>query len=140
MDLLEAVIGLGANIFYGTQLAACVLVFKKQKKVQKNNKVLFIDGPDQIRVGRAQNFLEEEHVNQLFAWYSNYVDVENYVKVVDMKQIIENEYNLNIPLYIDKVIEDNLPSVEEAMQQLKEAWTASQQAENKFKALLEKYI
>ncbi len=139
-DLLEAVIGLGANIFYGTQLAACVLVFKKQKEDQKKNKVLFIDGSDQIRVGRAQNFLEDEHVNQLFAWYSTYKDVENYVKVVDMKQIIENDYNLNIPLYIDKIIEDNLPSVEEAMEQLKKAWQASQEAENKFKTLLKEYL
>jgi type I restriction enzyme M protein len=140
MDLLETVIGLGANIFYGTQLAACVLVFKKKKEDKKKNKVLFIDGSDQIRVGRAQNFLEEEHVSQLFAWYSTYEDVENYVKVVDMQQIIDNDYNLNIPLYIDKVIEDNLPSVEEAMQQLKEAWTASQEAQERFKGLLNKYL
>lgn len=140
MDLLEAVIGLGSNIFYGTQLAACVLVFKKKKEEQKKNKVIFIDGSDQIRVGRAQNFLETEHVNQLFTWYSNYEDVENYVKLVDMQQIIDNDYNLNIPLYIDKVIEDNLPSVEEAMQQLKEAWGESQKAEAKFKKLLDNYL
>lgn len=140
MDLLEAVIGLGANIFYGTQLAACVLVFKKQKEPIKANKVLFIDGSDQIRVGRAQNFLEKEHVDQLFAWYANFQDINNYVKVVDMQQIIENDYNLNIPLYIDKIIEDNLPSVEEAMMQLKEAWSESQQAENKFKTLLKQFL
>lgn len=140
LDLLEAAIGLGANIFYGTQLAACVLVFKKQKEDHKKNKVIFIDGSDQIRVGRAQNFLETEHVNQLFTWYSNYEDVENYVKVVDMQQIIDNDYNLNIPLYIDKVIEDNLPSVEEAMEQLKEAWTESQDAEEKFKTLLNQHL
>lgn len=140
LDLLEAVIGLGPNIFYGTQLAACVLVFKKQKETTKQNKILFIDGSDQIRVGRAQNFLEKEHVQQIFDWYRDFHDVENYVKVVDMEQIKENDYNLNIPLYIDKVIEDNLPSVEEAMQQLKEAWTASQEAEARFKSILEKYL
>lgn len=140
MDLLEAVIGLGANIFYGTQLAACVLVFKKQKEPIKANKVLFIDGSDQIRVGRAQNFLDKEHVDRLFAWYANFQDIDNYVKVVDMQQIIENDYNLNIPLYIDKIIEDNLPSVEEAKMQLKEAWSASQEAENKFKTLLKQFL
>lgn len=140
LDLLEAVIGLGPNIFYGTQLAACVLVFKKQKETTKQNKILFIDGSDQIRVGRAQNFLEKEHVQQIFDWYRDFQDVENYVKVVDMEQIKENDYNLNIPLYIDKVIEDNLPSVEEAMQQLKVAWAASQEAELKFKQLLTKYV
>lgn len=140
MDLLEAVIGLGPNIFYGTQLAACVLVFKKQKETSKQNKILFIDGSEQIRVGRAQNFLEKEHVQQIFDWYRDFHDVENYVKVVDMEQIKENDYNLNIPLYIDKIIEDNLPSVEEAMEQLKSAWEASQKAENKFKKLLKNYL
>lgn len=140
MDLLEAVVGLGPNIFYGTQLAACVLVFKKEKEKTKKKKVLFIDGSDQIRVGRAQNFMEKEHVNQLFSWYNDYNDVENYVKVVDMQQIIENDYNLNIPLYIDKIIEDNLPSVEEAMDQLKTAWQESQKAEEKFKNLLHQFL
>lgn len=140
MDLLEAVIGLGPNIFYGTQLAACVLVFKKQKETSTQNKILFIDASEKIRVGRAQNFLEKEHVQQIFDWCRNFQDVENYVKVVDMEQIKENDYNLNIPLYIDKVTEDNLPSVDEAMQQLKEAWKASQDAEQKFKQLLNSYL
>mgnify|MGYP001163301481 CR=1 FL=1 len=140
MDLLEAVIGLGSNIFYGTQLAACILVFKKSKPTDRKGTVLFIDGSEQIRVGRAQNFLEKEHVTQIFEWYKIYQDVENFVKVVSMSQIIENDYNLNIPLYIEKTIEDNLPSVEEAMIELKHAWKESQQAEEKFKKLITKYI
>lgn len=140
MDLLEAVIGLGPNIFYGTQLAACVLVFKKEKETNKQNKILFIDASGQIRVGRAQNFLEKEHVEQIFDWYRDFQDVENYVKVVDMEQIKENGYNLNIPLYIDKIIEDNLPSVEEAMEQLKSAWEESVRAEERFKVKLAKYV
>ncbi|WP_294264168.1 class I SAM-dependent DNA methyltransferase [uncultured Chryseobacterium sp.] len=140
MDLLEAVIGLGPNIFYGTQLAACILVFKKQKDKIKKNKILFVDASDQIRIGRAQNYLEKENVQQIYNWYLSFEDVENYVKVVDMKHIIENDYNLNIPLYIEKTIEDNLPSVEDAMIQLKEAWNESQKAEEKFKKLLTKYL
>lgn len=140
MDLLEAVIGLGPNIFYGTQLAACILVFKKQKDQAKKNKILFVDASEEIRVGRAQNFLEKENVQQIYNWYLSFADVENYVKVVDMSEIIENDYNLNIPLYIEKKIEDNLPSVEEAMVELKEAWNDSQKAEEKFKRLLTKYI
>ena len=140
MDLLEAVIGLGPNIFYGTQLAACILVFKKQKDQARKNKILFVDASEEIRVGRAQNFLEKENVQQIYNWYLSFADVENYVKVVDMSEILENEYNLNIPLYIEKTIEDNLPSVEEAMLELKEAWNDSQKAEEKFKKLLTKYI
>jgi len=74
-DLLEAVIGLGPNIFYGTQLAACVMVFKQNKPPKTKGKILFIDGSDQVRVGRAQNFLEDNHVKQLYQWYTEFVDV-----------------------------------------------------------------
>jgi type I restriction enzyme M protein len=139
MDLLEAVIGLGPNAFYGTPLAPCIMIFKQQKSDKKKNKVLFIDASDQIRVGRAQNFLEEEHVNQIFEWYQNYEDIENYVKVASIEEIAENDYNLNIPLYVEKIIEDNLPSVEEAMADLKQAWEDAQNAETLFKQKLKEF-
>lgn len=139
-DMLEAVIGLGSNVFYGTQLAACVMVFKQNKSADKKDKVMFIDASDQIRVGRAQNFLEPNHVQQIFDWYQNYQDVENYVKVTSMDELAENDYNLNIPLYVEKIIEDNLPSVDEAMVDLKQAWQASQEAEEKFKKVLKGFL
>jgi type I restriction enzyme M protein len=139
-DLLEAVIGLGPNIFYGTQLAACVMVFKKQKAASRNKKVLFIDAADQVRIGRAQNYLEPEHVQQIFDWVNAYEDVENYVKVASQEDLKENDYNLNIPLYVEKIIEDNLPSVEEALADLKLAWRESQKAEKKFKTILKNFL
>lgn len=139
-DLLEAVIGLGPNIFYGTQLAACVMVFKQQKTANKQNNILFIDASEQVRVGRAQNFLEPEHVKQIHDWYLDYQDVENYVKVANMADIEENDFNLNIPLYVEKIIEVNLPTVEEAMADLKQAWQASLEAEDKFKKILKEFI
>lgn len=138
-DLLEAVIGLGPNIFYGTQLAACVMVFKQHKEADKKGKVLFIDASEQLRVGRAQNFLEPEHVKQIFEWYKAFADVENYVKVASLEELKENDFNLNIPLYVEKIIEDNLPSVEEALADLKKAWEASLQAEERFKSILRKF-
>lgn len=139
-DLLEAVIGLGANIFYGTQLAACVMVFKRQKTKAQHQKVLFIDAADQVRVGRAQNFLEPAHVQQIFDWYLAYADVENYAKVATMADIAENDYNLNIPLYVEKIIEDNLPPVDEALADLKTAWSESLAAEQRFKDVLKKFF
>jgi len=139
-DLLEAVIGLGPNIFYGTQLAACVMVFRQIKSAGKKGKVIFIDGSEQVRVGRVQNFLEAENVKQLFDWYTTFEDVENYVKVSTLEEIAENDYNLNIPLYVEKVIEDNLPSVEEALADLKTAWNDNLQAEEKFKTILKTFL
>jgi type I restriction enzyme M protein len=139
-DMLEAVIGLGPNIFYGTQLAACVMVFKQKKDADKKGKVLFIDASGQVRVGRAQNYLEPEHVTRIFNWYKTFSDVENYVKVAELDGLKENDHNLNIPLYVEKVIENHLPSVKEALTDLKAAWEASLQAEEKFKSILKNYI
>jgi type I restriction enzyme M protein len=140
MDLLEAVIGLAPNIFYGTQLAACIMVFRSQKDAANQNKVLFIDASEQMRVGRAQNYLEPEHVKQIYTWYTEFSDVQNQVKVATLDDIAENDYNLNIPLYIEKTIEDNLPTVAEALSDLKIAWKECLEAEEKFKAKLNEFI
>jgi type I restriction enzyme M protein len=138
-DLLEAVIGLGPNIFYGTQLAACIMIFRAKKSATRRNKVLFIDASEQIRVGRAQNFLEKEHVERIYGWYRAGEDVENHVKVASMEDIAENDYNLNIPLYVEKIIEDDLPTVEEALSDLKLAWTECQRAEDELKTKLREF-
>jgi type I restriction enzyme M protein len=79
-------------------------------------------------------------VQQIYDWYHNYQDVENYVKVASMADLKENDFNLNIPLYVEKIIEDNLPSVEEAMVDLKAAWQASLEAEDKFKQVLKGFL
>ncbi len=135
-DLLEAVIGLGANIFYGTTLAACILVFRSHKPKSRKGKVLFIDGSDQVKVGRAQNYLEKEHVDQLYDWYLKGKDVVNNTRLVSLNEIQQKDFNLNIPLYIEKDVIDNLPSLEIAIKDLEEAAAEAWKAEDKFKKLL----
>ena len=135
-DMLEAVIGLGSNIFYGTTLAACVLVFRAQKPKDRRKKVLFIDASDQIRVGRAQNYMEPSNVDTIYGWYKSFVDVTDHVKVVGVDELKAKDYNLNIPLYIDKTVTDDLPSLDEALKQLEDAAKKAWEAEDKFKELL----
>ena len=116
------------------------MVFKHNKKASKKNKVLFIDASDQIRVGRAQNYLDSKHVEQIHQWYSSFEDVENYVKVATMDDLAENDFSLNVPLYVEKNLEDNLPTVEEAMVDLKQAWNESLESEEKFKVILKRFM
>ena len=139
-DLLEAVIGLAPNIFYGTPVPVCLMIFKKKKNHKNQNKILFVDASDQVRVGRAQSYLEPEHINQIFDWFNNFEDVKNYVKVASIEDLKENDFNLNIPLYVEKIIEYNLPSVEEALSDLKTSWNESLEAEEKFKKILKEFI
>jgi type I restriction enzyme M protein len=79
-------------------------------------------------------------VQQLYEWFTQFENVQNFVKVASIEEIKENDYNLNIPLYVEKIIEDNLPSVEEALADLKTAWEESLKAEEKFKIILNQFI
>ena len=79
-------------------------------------------------------------MDQIFHWYTEYEDVENHVKVAEYKDLKENDFNLNIPLYVEKIIEDDLPSVEEALSELKETWNNYQKAEAKFKEIVQNFV
>lgn len=138
-DLLEAVIGLGENIFYGATLSACILIFRANKEQSKKGKFLFIDAADQVKKGRAQNTLEPEHIETIYKWYSDFEDVKNHAKVVGIEEIKANNYNLNIPLYVEKEMTDNLPTLEEAKAQLKIAIEEAQEAEERFIHLLNEF-
>ncbi|MDC1209512.1 type I restriction-modification system subunit M [Pseudomonadota bacterium] len=139
-DIVEAVIGLGPNIFYGTQLSPCVMVFKRNKDIHKKGKLMFIDASNQIREGRAQNYLEPENIQKIYTWFQGYENVENYVKIATYDDLRENDFSLNISLYVEKIIDDNMPTAEDALTKLKVAWQASVDAENKFKSVLQKFI
>ena len=102
-DKIEAVIGLAPNLFYGTGLAACVLILRHHKPADRAGKVLFINGEDLLKKGRNQNTLEPEHAQTLFDAYSGFADVDGLARVVDHTEIAANSNNLNIPLYVAPV-------------------------------------
>jgi type I restriction enzyme M protein len=137
MDLLEAVIGLGPNLFYGTGLAACILVFRARKAPPRRGQVLIVDSSALYRRGRNQNTLEPEHVAQIYAWYRAYQDVQGAARVVTLEEIAENDWNLNIPRYVEPVVEENTLTVAEAMQDLKEALNEAYASEDRLKVLLQ---
>ena len=139
-DLIEAIIGIGSNIFYGTQLSPCILVFRKNKEHKKKNKVFFIDASTLIRVGRAQNYLDSDHIEKIFKTYFAYEDIENFSKVISLDVIKSNQYSLNIPLYIEKKKENNLPTEKKAMSDFKIAWNKKLESEKEFKDLLMDFI
>ena len=138
-DLIEAVIGLGPNIFYGTQLATCILIIRTQKSADKRGKILFIDASHEYRAGRAQNYLDEIHISNMYSWYEGYSDKENISKIVTLKDIEANEYSLNIPLYIEQVNTEILPTMEQAKAAIKKTAEEVWEAEEAFKKQLKKF-
>ena len=136
MDILDAVIGLGPNLFYGTGLAACILVFRERKPKDHRKKILFIDASKEFKRGRTQNELLPEQVDNIHKWYADYADVEGIAKVVSLDEIAENEWNLNIPRYVEPVIEEETITVAEAIENLKKSLDEAYKAEDKLMDLL----
>jgi type I restriction enzyme M protein len=102
-DLLDAVIGLAPNLFYGTGIPACVLVLraKGSRPRERQGKVLFINADAEFRAGRAQNYLEPEHIQKVVSAYQRYTDIPGFAAVVSHADLAENDYNLNIRRYAD---------------------------------------
>ena len=138
MDLLEAVIGLGPNLFYGTSLAACILVFRQRKKKDRKKKVLILDASREFKTGRAQNELLPEHVERIYGWYRDYKDVEGVARVVTLDEIAANDQNLNISRYVEPKNEQEVLTVEEAMKRLQESASAAFAAEEKLVGILKR--
>jgi len=136
MDILEAVIGLGPNLFYGTGLAACILVFRNRKPRGRRKKLLVIDASNEFKKGRNQNELLPEHVERIYRWYADYSDVEGVAKVVTLDEIAGNDHNLNIPRYVEPIIEEETITVAEAIENLRKSLDAAYAAEDRLKGLL----
>ena len=104
-NLLDAVIGLPANLFYGTGIPACILVFKKNRG---RSDVLFIDasGDGNFEKGKNQNILRDSDIQRITDTYRNHKIVDKYSYKAEKKEIVENDYNLNIPRYVDTFEEE----------------------------------
>lgn len=112
MNLLDAVIGLPANLFYGTGIPACILVFKKNRT---RTDVLFIDasGEGNYEKGKNQNILRDSDIARIVATYEARETVDKYSYLATQDEIKENDYNLNIPRYVDTFEEEELVDIDE---------------------------
>lgn len=102
-DRLEAVIGLPANLFYGTGIPACVLVLRgsARRPEERRGKVLFINADREYTAGRAQNYLDPEHTEKIVSAFEEYRDIPGFARVVDISELRENDFNLNIRRYVE---------------------------------------
>ncbi len=111
-NLLDAVIGLPANLFYGTSIPACVLIFKKNRK---RRNVLFIDasGDGNFEKGKNQNVLRDADIEKIVETYKAYQSKDKYSYVASLDEIKENDFNLNIPRYVDTFEEEEMIDIDE---------------------------
>ena len=117
-NYIDAIIGLPANIFYGTSIPTCILVMKKCR--QEDDNILFIDASKEFEKVKTQNKLRPEHIQKIIDTYRNRTEIEKYSHCATLKEIAENDYNLNIPRYVDTFEEEEEIDIQAVMAEIKE--------------------
>jgi type I restriction enzyme M protein len=120
---VDCVIGLGANLFYNSPMEACLLICSNNKPKERRGKILFINAVNEVKTQKTISILEEKHIQKIFTAYKKHSDVEGFAKVVEIKDILENNANLSIPLYVSRV--QNGTGKEKSFSELWEAWSNS---------------
>ena len=116
-NYLDAVIGLPPNLFYGTSIPACILVFKKCRVHDDN--IMFIDASAEFEKIGNQNALTDAHVTKIIETYDRREAIEKYAYVAPLSEVTENDYNLNIPRYVDTFEEEEPVDIEAVARELK---------------------
>ena len=116
-NYLDAVIGLPANIFYGTSIPTCIMVYKKCR--ENPDDVVFIDASEHYEKVKTQNVLRPEDIDKIISTYRNRETIDKYSYVASLEEIDENDYNLNIPRYVDTFEEEEPVDIKAVAQEIK---------------------
>lgn len=101
-DVVEAVIGLGPNLFYNSPMEACLLICRWNKPKERKNKVLFVNAVKEVTRQSASSFLEDSHIQKIYGAFKNFESIEGFSKIVDNQTILDNKSNLTIALYLNE--------------------------------------
>ncbi|EME3968329.1 SAM-dependent DNA methyltransferase [Vibrio fluvialis] len=140
---IVAVIGVASNLFYGTGIPACILVLRKARPEEHKDHVLIVNAEEIFTKGRAQNTLSEPQADEIYDIYQNMRikgpnadDIEGVARWVPHIEIEENDFNLNIARYVQKPLEKETITVEEALRDFQQKLAALEVAEQELEALL----
>lgn len=122
-DMLECVIGLGANLFYNSPMEACIVICRMNKRPERRGQVLFINAIDEVERKNAQSYLDDKHIQKIASAYDKYENVPDFAKVVTIKDIEDNNFSLSIPLFIKHSLQEGEVD-ERSVQEHYEDWRA----------------
>lgn len=132
-DVVEAVIGLGPNLFYNSPMEACLLICRTNKRDEQKGKILFINAVNEVKNETANSYLTDKHIEKITSAYHGFEDIERFAKVVNIDEILDKDANLNISFYVSNVsnyrdeqseevlIEDLIRGLQESSSNLKKS-------------------
>lgn len=142
---IEAIVGVASNLFYGTGIPACILVLRKSRPQAHENNVLVINAEEIFTKGRAQNTLSTTQADEIYQIYHDQIstgpeanEIEGVARWVPISEIEENDFNLNIARYVQKPLEEETITVEEALKDFQLKLADLEKAEDELEALLTK--
>ena len=118
-DYVDAVIGLGKNLFYNSSMESCLLVCRMKKPKERKNKIIFIDAKEELRIERTNAWLEPQHIKKIADAYWKFEEAEGFAKVMSNKDVLENSGNLSLQLYVKGAAHVNTHNVEELIEDVK---------------------
>jgi len=119
LDFVDAIIGLGKNLFYNSSMESCLLVCRMKKPKERKGKIIFIDAKDELRIERTNAWLEPQHIKKISEAYWQFKNAEGFAKVMSNKEVLENNGNLSLQLYVKQAVIDNLHNTEDLLQEIK---------------------
>ena len=120
---MEAVIGLGPNLFYNSPMESCIVICNRKKTSARKGKVIFIDAVNEVTRERAQSFLTPAHQQRILTAYKTFVDVPGFAKVATLAEIGANAANLSIPLYVKRIASAGTTDSNGDAVSLRSSWT-----------------
>ena len=123
-DMVEAVIGIGKNLFYNSPMEACILICRSKKPIDRLGKILFINAKHEVTRKNAESYLEDTHIEKIASAYDAFKDIEGFSHVADYEELKKNEFELSIALYID----DNTGVKAKPFETAYEDWNCSHSA------------
>jgi type I restriction enzyme M protein len=133
-NYLDAVIGLPSNIFFGTSIPTCILIFKKCREADED--ILFVDASKEFEKQKNQNVLLNSHINKIVDTYQNRTVTEKFSHKATLQEVVDNDYNLNIPRYVDTFEEEEEIDIQAVMAEIKDLEAKRSQLDSEIEVYL----
>jgi len=129
-DVIEGIIALPQKMFWGTSIPACILVLNKNKPAKRKNKIIFIYGAKDFQAGKNRNKLREGDIKKIVSSLDKFEDVDKYCHIANLEELEENEFNLNVPRYVDISEPEEQINIQEAYDKLKGTYSEQEKLKN----------
>jgi type I restriction enzyme M protein len=129
-DIIEGVVALPPKLFYGTSIPGCVLILNRKKPEKRSNKIIFIHAAKDFEEGKNRNRLRDEDIKKIDSAFTKYEDIDGYCHIANFDELKENEFNLNVPRFVDISEQESVVDIQKTIDEIKKLENEKQEVES----------